>query len=204
MRTTLTLKAPDDIGASWTAGRRPAGASIPPLYARHFGLAERPFSLLPDPSFLYWSPMHSRAYAMLDYGLTTFAPIIVITGEVGAGKTTLIRHLLTKVGSGIRVGVVANAQGERGKLLHWIMSALGQPTDAWLPYVRRFEQLVAFLRSETAHGRRVVLVFDEAQNLPPAMLEELRCLSNSESRRRGAAAVDPRRSARTEQHHQSP
>ena len=64
------------------------------IYNDHFGLAERPFTLLPDPDFLYWSENHTRAYAMLEYGMLTHAPITVITGEIGAGKTTLLRHLL--------------------------------------------------------------------------------------------------------------
>ena len=64
------------------------------IYSEHFGLRGRPFSLLPDPDFLFWSANHTRAYAMLEYGLATFAPITVITGEIGVGKTTLIRHLL--------------------------------------------------------------------------------------------------------------
>ena len=59
------------------------------IYNDHFGLAERPFTLLPDPDFLYWSESHTRAYAMLEYGMLTHAPITVITGEIGAGKTTL-------------------------------------------------------------------------------------------------------------------
>ena len=64
------------------------------IYNDHFGLAERPFTLLPDPDFLYWSESHTRAYVMLEYGMLTHAPITVITGEIGAGKTTLLRHLL--------------------------------------------------------------------------------------------------------------
>ena len=71
------------------------------IYNDHFGLAERPFTLLPDPDFLYWSESHTRAYAMLEYGMLTHAPITVITGEIGAGKTTLLRHLLRTPARGV-------------------------------------------------------------------------------------------------------
>ena len=67
------------------------------IYTAHFGLKERPFSLVPDPDFLFWSGEHQRAYAMLEYGILTRAPITLITGEVGAGKTTLLHHLLRSV-----------------------------------------------------------------------------------------------------------
>jgi general secretion pathway protein A len=65
------------------------------FFAQHFGLTERPFTLLPDPDFLYWTPAHKRAFSVLEYGVMTRAPITVITGEVGAGKTTLLQKLLT-------------------------------------------------------------------------------------------------------------
>ena len=87
------------------------------IYNDHFGLAERPFTLLPDPDFLYWSENHIRAYAMLEYGMLTHAPITVITGEIGAGKTTLLRHLLRSLPEEFTVGLISNAQGNRGELL---------------------------------------------------------------------------------------
>lgn len=148
------------------------------IYSQAFGLHERPFSLIPDPNFLFWSDNHSRAYAMLEYGLATFAPITVITGEVGAGKTTLIRHLLRAAAPDLRIGLISNAHGSRGQLLHWILSALGQDIEERVSYVKRFAQFEAFLRQEHAAGRHTVLILDEAQNLSAKMLEELRCLSN--------------------------
>ena len=99
------------------------------IYNDHFGLGERPFTLLPDPDFLYWSESHTRAYAMLEYGMLTHAPITVITGEIGAGKTTLLRHLLRTLPEEFTVGLISNAQGNRGELLHWVLMALGVPTD---------------------------------------------------------------------------
>ncbi len=148
------------------------------LYLDHFGLRSRPFSLLPDPAFVFWSQAHARAYAMLQYGLATFAPIMVITGEIGAGKTTLVRHLLASAPGDLRIGLVSNAQGNRGQLLQWVMRSLGEPSDGPVPYVRRFERFETTLRSTAESGRRTLLVFDEAQNLSESMLEELRCFSN--------------------------
>jgi general secretion pathway protein A len=148
------------------------------IYTEYFGLSERPFTLLPDPDFLYWSEAHSRAYAMLEYGMLTHAPITVITGEIGAGKTTLIRHLLRTLPDEFTVGLISNAQGNRGELLHWVLMALGVPTDMNASYVRLFSQFQDFLIEEYASGRRTILIFDEAQNLSLETLEELRMFSN--------------------------
>ena len=148
------------------------------LYTRHFGLRERPFSLVPDPDFLFWSPLHSRAYAMLEYGIVTRAPITLITGEVGAGKTTLLHHLLKSVGPDVRIGLIANAHGDRGELLRWVLLALAQPAAPQATYVDLFGQFQAYLIAEYAAGRRVILIFDEAQNLSRESLEELRMFTN--------------------------
>ncbi|GLS30396.1 Type II secretory pathway, component ExeA (predicted ATPase) [Mesorhizobium albiziae] len=148
------------------------------IYSEYFGLRGRPFTLLPDPDFLFWSSNHARAYALLEYGLATFAPITVITGEIGVGKTTLIRHLLRAAPRDLRIGLISNAHGDRGQLLHWVMSSLGHPIVEAMPYVKRFAQFEALLHSELAAGNHTVLIFDEAQNLSEKMLEELRCFSN--------------------------
>ena len=148
------------------------------IYTDHFGLAERPFTLLPDPDFLFWSENHTRAYAMLEYGMLTHAPITVITGEIGAGKTTLLRHLLRTLPEEFTVGLISNAQGNRGELLHWVLMALGVPTEAGATYVQLFGQFQDFLIEEYASGRRTMLIFDEAQNLSVETLEELRMFSN--------------------------
>ena len=148
------------------------------IYTEHFGLTERPFTLLPDPDFLFWSEEHSRAYAMLEYGMLTHAPITVITGEIGAGKTTLIRYLLRNLPEEFTVGLVSNAQGNRGELLHWVLMALGVQADMNASYVQLFAQFQDFLIEEYAAGRRTMLIFDEAQNLSVETLEELRMFSN--------------------------
>ena len=148
------------------------------MYASYYGFDERPFSLLPDPRYLYWSKAHSQAFAMLEYGLMTGAPITVITGEIGAGKTTLLRHLLNQITDEHRVGLISNAQGDRGELLHWVLMALGQEVSEDRSYVQLFHQLQTYLVEEYATGRRTILIFDEAQNLSVETLEELRMFSN--------------------------
>lgn len=154
------------------------GESAPDLYLEHFGLRERPFSLVPDPGFLFWSRAHARAHSILEYGILTRAPITLITGEVGAGKTTLVHHLLRRLGPGVTVGLISNAHGSRGELLRWVLMALGQPVPEGADYVTLFSAFQSFLIEQYAAGRRVVLIFDEAQNLDRETLEELRMFTN--------------------------
>ncbi len=148
------------------------------LYADFFGLSERPFTLLPDPSFLYWSQAHYSAYTILDYGIVSRAPITVVTGEIGSGKTTLIQHLIKNTDPSITIGLISNAQGGRGELLQWALNALSVEVSNDASYVQKFQKLQDFLISEYAAERRVVLIFDEAQNLSMEGLEELRMLTN--------------------------
>lgn len=167
-----------------TRGYWPAGAfrktlmKPETLYADYFGLSERPFTLLPDPSFLYWSKAHRNAYTILDYGIFSRAPITVITGEIGSGKTTLVQHLLKNTDDSITIGLISNAQGGRGELLQWVLNALSVEVPKGATYVQKFQALQDFLIAEYAAERRVVLIFDEAQNLSMEGLEELRMLTN--------------------------
>ncbi|WP_171239002.1 ExeA family protein [Ruegeria sp. HKCCA5763] len=156
-------------------------ASSDGFYLDYFGLDRRPFTLLPDPGFMYWSPLHKRGYSVLQFGIMSCAPITVLTGEIGAGKTTLIQHLLSDMEQSITVGLISNAQGGRGELLQWVLHALGLPIDNDATYVQIFQTLQDFLISEYAEGRRVVLIFDEAQNLTVEGLEEIRMLTNINS-----------------------
>jgi type II secretory pathway predicted ATPase ExeA len=155
--------------------------SDPGLYTEFFGLDERPFTLLPDPDFLFWSKQHKRAFSVLEYGILSRAPITLITGEIGAGKTTLLQALLRNVEDDVTVGLVSNAQGGRGELVAWILSALDLTVERGLDYVAMFRMLQDFLIDEYASGRRVILIFDEAQNLSLEGLEELRMLTNINS-----------------------
>ncbi|MGD9295008.1 MAG: AAA family ATPase [Roseobacter sp.] len=153
----------------------------PDLYTEHFKFSERPFSLLPDPDFLFWSKAHTRAFSILEYGLVTRAPLTVITGEVGTGKTTLVQALLQHVDEDFTVGLLSNTHGGRGDLLRWVLSALDIPSDPSADYVTLFEQFQDFAIEEYASGRCVVLIIDEAQNLSFEALEELRMLTNINS-----------------------
>jgi general secretion pathway protein A len=148
------------------------------IYSEFFGLEERPFTLLPDPDYLYWSDNHKRAFTMLEYGLLTHAPITLITGEIGSGKTTLVRELLRTMPADMTVGLVSNAQGDRGELLHWVLMSLDQKFEHTATYVQLFHQFQTFLIAEYAAGRRTIVIFDEAQNLSVEALEELRMYSN--------------------------
>lgn len=151
------------------------------FYLDHFGFSIRPFSILPDPSMLFWSDKHRKAFAVLEYGLMTRAPLTVVTGEVGAGKTTLIQALLRKVEDDMRVGLISNVRGDRGDLLRWILNAFDVPAPADADYVSLFQIFQDFVLAEYAAGKLVVLIFDEAQNLGADTLEELRMLTNINS-----------------------
>jgi len=153
----------------------------PGFYLESFGFSERPFTLVPDPTFLYWSPQHKRAYSVLEFGIFSRAPITLVTGAVGCGKTTLLRQLLRQIEDDAVVGLISNAQGGRGELIQWVLHALGIPFDADLGYVGQFQLLQDFLIATYAEGKRVILIFDEAQNLSLDSLEELRMLTNINS-----------------------
>lgn len=149
------------------------------FYADYFGLTERPFTLLPDPDFLYWSRQHVSAFSILEFGVLSRAPITLITGEVGAGKTTLVQQLLSKLDDDLTVGLISNAQGGRGELLQWVLNAFSiDLPDGRSDYVRMFQTFQDFLVAEYSTGRRVVLIIDEAQNLSIEGLEEIRMLTN--------------------------
>lgn len=144
-----------------------------------FGLERRPFALAPDPDFLFRSPQHMRVQAILDYGLLSSAPITLVTGEIGAGKTILLRDLLARPSDELKIGLIANAApADRVEMLRLILFALGQTPPETNSYASLYAQLEQLLVEEYREGRRVVLVFDEAQNLDRDSLEHLRMLTN--------------------------
>lgn len=147
------------------------------MYESFYGFKEKPFSLLPDPAFLFPSKKHRMALTMLEYGLLNQAPITVVTGEVGSGKTTLIRQLLSQLESDVTVGLITNTHKSFGELLQWVLMAFGLPYKG-KEKVELYDDFVAFLLGEYATGKRTVLIIDEAQNMVPETLEELRMLSN--------------------------
>jgi len=153
----------------------PTGKQI--MYEAFYGLREKPFSIQPDPDFLYMGKRHSLAYTMLEYALQNRAGFTVICGDIGCGKTTLIRRLLNELGDSVSVGLVTNTHPDLADLSEWIMLSFGLPYDRLSP-VARYDAFQRFLINEYGQGRRVVLIVDEAQNLSASAMESLRMLSN--------------------------
>jgi type II secretory pathway predicted ATPase ExeA len=142
----------------------------------------------PDPAFLYPSSQHATALTMLEYSVESQSPFCMLTGEIGSGKTTLLRHFLRMLGDDVTVGLISNTH-QRFRSIHpWAVSALGIASNGDSE-VAHYEALVNFFVSEYAKGRRSLLVVDEAHNLPPHILEELRLLSNVNSERDVALQV---------------
>ena len=147
------------------------------MYEAFFGFKEKPFSIIPDPSFLYPSSKHRAALDLLEYGMMNQAGFNVITGEIGTGKTTLIRHILNRMNKDVTVGLISNTHRSFGELLQWILYAYGLDYKG-KEKVEMFQAFMEFLINEYANNRRTVLIVDEAQNMSPETLEELRMLSN--------------------------
>jgi general secretion pathway protein A len=146
------------------------------MYEGHYGLREKPFSILPDPDMIYWGRNHRLAFAMLEFGVMNNAGFTVITGEIGSGKTTLLRYLLRKLDSDIAVGLISNTPRGKAELLQWVLMSLQQPFED--SYPKLFQRFQRFLQEQYVRGGRTILIVDEAQNLSLESLEELRMLSN--------------------------
>jgi type II secretory pathway predicted ATPase ExeA len=147
------------------------------MYESFYNLKEKPFTLLPDPGFLYPSKQHRMGLTLLEYSLMNQAGFTVISGEIGAGKTTLIRQLLNSMGQEYTIGLITNTHRSFGELLQWILLAFGLDHRD-MGKVEMYQRFVDFIIEEYAQNRRVVLIVDEAQNMDAETLEELRMLSN--------------------------
>jgi general secretion pathway protein A len=147
------------------------------MYEAFYCLKESPFTIQPDPDFLYFGRRHTYAYSMMEFGIRNRAGFMVVSGEIGCGKTTLIRHLLNNLASDLTVGLVYNTHREMANLLKWIMLSLGLPYEG-LSEVALFDAFQRFLIEQYGSGKIVLLIIDEAQNLSPDALESLRMLSN--------------------------
>ncbi|WP_326539086.1 XrtA/PEP-CTERM system-associated ATPase [Pseudorhodoferax sp.] len=148
------------------------------MYEAHYGLTCKPFQLNPDPAFYFASKQHRRAKAYLDYGVVRSEGFIVITGEIGAGKTTILRGLLDSLDPGkVVAGNVVSTQLGAEDTLRMVASSFGVKTkDSSKAEV--LMSLEAFLVTQTVQGKRCLLIVDEAQNLSASAVEELRMLSN--------------------------
>ncbi len=147
------------------------------MYESFYGLKEKPFTLLPDPDYLYLSPKHHRALTLLEYGLMNHAGFSVICGDAGAGKTTLIRRLLAEMGDDTKVGLITNTHQSFGNLLNWVLMAFGMDGEDKTK-AQMHQIFVEFLIEQYASNKRTILIVDEAQNMDVNTLEELRMLSN--------------------------
>jgi putative secretion ATPase (PEP-CTERM system associated) len=147
------------------------------MYETYYGLSAKPFQLRPDPHFYFGSKGHKRAMAYLEYGLSQGEGFIVITGEVGAGKTTLVRNLFNRLPSDRIVAAhIVNTHLDADDTLRMVVAGFGLPAEGGkAELLARLEQ---FLRQTDRQGKRALLVIDEAQNLSARTVEELRMLSN--------------------------
>ena len=150
------------------------------MYCKFYGLKERPFNVTSDPAFFYSSKKHQEAVAHLIYGISNRKGIILVTGEIGTGKTTLCRFFLSGLEKNVKAAFILNPYLPEIQLLEAIINDLGIHVKgrSKLSFV---EALNKFLLSEFQQGNNVVLFIDEAQNLKPHQLEQVRLLSNLET-----------------------
>ena len=148
------------------------------IYVDHFGLHRRPFTMLPEPDFIYWTDAHSKAMAALEYGAIARFPVLVLSGEIGSGKTTLVSELCRRLPSQFNVGLITSITDEPENILRWALTAFGQKIEPNSDSVQLYQQFRLLLARESRDGKRNILVIDEAQNLSDASLEVLRLLTN--------------------------
>jgi general secretion pathway protein A len=153
------------------------------MYLEFFGLAEKPFAITPDPRYLYLSARHAEALAHLVYGINEAGGFIQLTGEVGTGKTTTIRSLLSRAPKNAEIALILNPRLSASEFLRSLCEELGLVADDCAEGETKVlvDLLNRYLLGAHAQGRRVVLIVDEAQNLAPEVLEQVRLLTNLET-----------------------
>lgn len=147
------------------------------MYETFYGFKEKPFQIVPNPEYLYKSPKHRNALTYLEYGLSENVGFILLTGEIGSGKTTLIQYILNRIGDDTEVAVIFNTNVSPYQLLMMILSEFEIPSQKY-DKVSALEQFNEFLIEKYAEKKKVLLIIDEAQNLSFEALEEVRMLSN--------------------------
>ena len=179
----------DGCGAPGFHGLRAVAAILPAMYVSFFGLQHPPFSIAPDPRYLYMSERHREALAHLLYGVQAGGGFVLLTGEIGAGKTTVCRCFLEQVPAGCQVGYIVNPKLSVVELLQTVAEEFGIPlppvADAGSTTVKTWvDALNHHLLDAHAQGRHCVLIIDEAQHLAADVLEQLRLLTNLETHER--------------------
>ena len=155
------------------------------MYQSYFGLAEAPFSIAPDPRYLYMSQRHQEALAHLLYGVNGEGGFVLLTGEVGAGKTTVCRCLLEQIPESCDVAYIFNPKLTVAELLSTICVEFGIACPPGNTSIKVFVDCInAYLLDAHARGRHTVLIIDEAQNLSADVLEQMRLLTNLETNQR--------------------
>jgi len=147
------------------------------MYESFYGLKEKPFQIVPNPKYLYKSPKHENALTYLEYGLSENVGFILLTGEIGSGKTTLIQYILTQMGDDSEVAVLFNTNVSPHQLLTMILSEFEIPAQN-LDKAAALDRFNEYLIEKYAEKKKVLLIIDEAQNLSCGALEEVRMLSN--------------------------
>ena len=150
------------------------------MYTSYFGLTCNPFQLTPDPEFLFLAKDHKRALTYLNYGIMSNTGFILVTGEVGTGKTTLIRKIIKEIRRDIKLARVSNTLVNSEQLISMINDDFGIDTKG-KDKTQMLRDLADFIIDQYAKGNRTTLIIDEAQNLTPELLEEIRLLSNLET-----------------------
>ncbi len=151
------------------------------MYKKFFGITTKPFSIAPDPHFLYMSDGHREALAHLRYGLSEGGGFVLLTGEIGAGKTTVCRCILEQAPAGTNIAFVLNPKLSAKELVATICDELGISYSATSGLKILIDRLNAYLLAAHAQGQRTVLIIDEAQNLSYEVLEQIRLLTNLET-----------------------
>jgi general secretion pathway protein A len=153
------------------------------MYLPFYGLAEKPFSITPDPRYLFLGGRHAEALAHLVYGISEAGGFVQLTGEVGTGKTTIIRSLLAKQPDNAEIALILNPRMNAPEFMLTLCEELGilLPNDAVGSVKELVDILNRYLLKAHAQGKRVVLIVDEAQNLSPDVLEQVRLLTNLET-----------------------
>jgi len=149
------------------------------VYAEFYGLKELPFALTPDPRFIYFTASHTEVMANLHYGIESGKGLVVVTGEVGTGKTTILRWMMQRLDRNVLVAYIFNPRLTVTEFYQHLASLLD--VQNWETKPELLAALGQALETRHARGLRTVLIVDEAQGLSPSVLEEIRLLSNFES-----------------------